>query len=905
MPAAGEKTPRGMVADMWRSSLRVWRSRGMIALWVALILVLLLLSMNSEPADPPPASERIHSPVLLRSYSPALPSAAVGALSLASTLPSAPSSATDMTWYVAVYGSDSSDGTSLATPFGTIERARQAVAAAISGGMSHDAVVYIRGGRYELAQTLAFTPADNGVDGYKVIYRNFAEEVVVISGGQRISGWTPAGNGIYRAPTTLSFRQLYVQDKRATLAREPDRTYNRVKTWDEADRRIVIPKDEIEGYADLTSAEMVVFRIWDQEIMRIESYDLFNSWAYVRPREPERTTAFAGESPPKRDNQVYYLQNALEFLDTRGEWYLDDAGNTVYYYPRAGESPATMSVYAPNLQTLVSFAGDSGTATVGDIQFIGLTFEHSNWLQPSQQGFSGLQAGYYRDDWLHNPTGTYDFVDGAITLRYAQTIRFEKCIFRHLGGTGIEMIEGVRDVAVVGNGFHDIGGGALAVETTIAKVPAPGDECRDVLITDNTIFECGQDYPGSVGIFSGFAIDGIIAHNAVFDMPYSGIDVGFHDGKNINVGAGNRVIHNDIHHVLQLMEDGGGIYTLALQPGTIIEENYIHDITRGEWTTTKPICGIYLDENTDYVTVQNNVIQDINGNEASGDVGVYPLFVHEIGSHNTIVNNGVYSQTVVDAAGPRVANPAATPTPTVTPTSDPSGASTVILFADWDTHLSSAQPDANYGTAAQTQVSLDNSAVSLIRFPLSQIPAGAQILSAKLQLYVPTATGKLPQQIGAHRIKPWWRVDKATWVNRTATAVWQQPGAQGDGDIDTAAALVDVVSTTAWVELDLTDLVVQWQSGVANRGVLLRAGPATADGLVTFTSSDGQPEERPRLVVRYLPSPPTATPTPTATETPSTTPTATRTATATPSDTPTPTATPTPRPWYLPLIVAR
>ncbi len=127
-------------------------------------------------------------------------------------------------YYVAVNGNDSNPGT-IALPFATIEKARLAVQSRIATGMTKDITVMLRGGTYYISNTLAFTAADSGVGGHRVVYRNYPDEVPVIDGGVPITGWTEttSGSGIYQAnAANLNFRQLYVNNKRGIRARWPN-----------------------------------------------------------------------------------------------------------------------------------------------------------------------------------------------------------------------------------------------------------------------------------------------------------------------------------------------------------------------------------------------------------------------------------------------------------------------------------------------------------------------------------------------------------------------------------------------------------------------------------------------------------------------------------------------------------
>ena len=769
-------------------------------------------------------------------------------------------------YYVATDGDDAGAGT-YADPWLTIDKARVEVRAAIAITQTSDVTVYIRAGRYEITQTLAFTEADRGLYGYDIIYRNYADEVPVISGGDAVTGWSHYQGGIWKASTSLSFRQLYVDDVRAVLAREPDTTYYQLIRWDSPGQRVIINKNEITGYSDLTTAEMFVQRFRNHDILRIDDYIVVGNYAYITPKAAERAGTFGAGDPTKVSYQSYHFQNALEFLDRPGEFHLDDTNNLVYYYPRAGESPSSMTVYAPNVQALVSFTGIS-TTNVSDIHFDGLILEHSNWTRPTSYGYNGFDQGAFRSD----PTvdvDTLDFVDGAIALQYASDLEFRNCTFRHLGGSGIELIEGTDGNQIVGNNFYDIAGSGVAIETTFTMTPTTANECKNTTITDNYIYEAGQDYWGSVGIFSGFGMTATIQYNEMRNLPYGGINVGWQSTTS-NAAKGNDVSYNDIHHVMQRLDDGGAIHTLASQANTIIHENHIHDLTKSPHAKWSQFAGIYLDDYTQSITVTANAIHDIVGS------GVYPL-AHDVfentsgGAENNTISGNIYSQSVVDAAGPRAPLPPnpPTPVPTATPTPDHGATDEVTLYAVADTRISTNAQNINYGQSGTLLVSPDNDVVSLVKFNLAALPTDAEIKQAELYLYLEDFHGVGPQQLQVHRVRQSWTERDATWITRTTDSlIWQEPGCKGSADMDaTPNGVIETDRRWVWVNLDLTDLMRAWAAGTLdNYGLLLRANEDQQNASLFFFSREGYSgnEHAPRLVVRYeSEDQPTRTPTPT------------------------------------------
>ncbi|MDP2934276.1 MAG: right-handed parallel beta-helix repeat-containing protein, partial [bacterium] len=83
----------------------------------------------------------------------------------------------------------------------------------------------------------------------------------------------------------------------------------------------------------------------------------------------------------------------------------------------------------------------------------------------------------------------------------------------------------------------------------------------------------------------------LISHNYIYNTRYSGIFVGEYPPIYKGVFAGNNIIEqNEIHNVMQELNDGAGIYIVGNQPGTIVRNNVIHDVVK----TDKHVFDYYL-----------------------------------------------------------------------------------------------------------------------------------------------------------------------------------------------------------------------------------------------------------------------------------------------------------------------
>ncbi|GAA3404315.1 right-handed parallel beta-helix repeat-containing protein [Paenibacillus hodogayensis] len=556
--------------------------------------------------------------------------------------------------YVSPNGSDTTGNGTEQAPFRTPSKARDSVRSLLhSGTMMGDIVVYLRGGAYWLTETLALDARDSGRNGYEVVYRAYPGERPMISGGKEISGWVNQGNGVYTANSGgLDFRQLYVNDQRAVRARTPNvGEFFRIQEWDKTNKLFVVDSHDVANFPTLggnSNVEIVIQTQWSDQHLKVESVVTNGHQASIDTRVHERNTLFGRANPGNDPGASYHVENALEFLDTNAEFYLDRPGNVLYYRPRFGEDMSQAIVVAPQLVTLLNLEGTLNEPA-SNIRFEGLSFQHSGWNVPTEEGYLNKQATVYEYN-----AGWERKMPAAVIVKNAQNISFEHNRFERLGGAGLDLVSGTADVRIVGNVFADISGNGMNVESTLPRDRVVPADTRTIvkrtLVSNNYITKIGQDYYGSVAIFAGYPEALTMEHNEIAYVPYSGISLGWGWTSNDTALKNNIVRYNDIHHAMQLMVDGAGIYTLSKQPNSQITENYVHDNVRSPWAApyvdpTKnhyAVGGIYLDLNSAGFTVARNVIENVPT----------PLFANRFkyGSNQYIGNDG-HDEAVKSNAG--------------------------------------------------------------------------------------------------------------------------------------------------------------------------------------------------------------------------------------------------------------
>jgi hypothetical protein len=538
----------------------------------------------------------------------------------------------------------SSGGGSAEKPLATLFQAQLAVREVLRAkGMPNGGIrVVVHGGVYRLQEPLDFMPEDSGTPERPVVYEAAPGEKPVLSGGALVTGWKKldraapglpaAAKGKVRvAPAPefgaipLDFRQLYVNGRKAVRARTPNaENYFRLAQWDGAGRQFLVNAADAAGWNNLKRVELVVQQSWEISYLRLESVEKDGDKARLTFQQPERNLVFSRPYPWSAHDFPYHFVNALEFLDTPGEWYLDNKAGILYYWPRPGEEMAQAEAIAPRLETLARVQGTL-ERPVHDIQFRGLAFEHATWMRPTLQGHVAIQAGMYVNRVGYRISGgipEFPSLDNmawagrppaGVYVAMAHRIGFERCAFRNMASAALDLHYGTHDDVVAGCAFSCIGGngaqmGKYSDEGYSAHLPFnPADErelCANNRFANNVLRDCGNEDWGCVGIAAGFVRGIRIEHNDVADLPYTGISVGWAWNPLPNCMRDNKILFNHVHDYMKRLGDGGGIYTLSNQTPSEIRGNYIHDLRRS------PVggggCMIYLDEGSSGFLVQDN-----------------------------------------------------------------------------------------------------------------------------------------------------------------------------------------------------------------------------------------------------------------------------------------------------------
>ena len=542
-------------------------------------------------------------------------------------------------YWLAPNGSDQGAG-SEDDPFLTLDRARRAVRAHPDRGVN-PIYVNLKTGLYRLEAPLSLDPDDSGGPGAEVTYRAAARAEAIVSGGRAVTGWTlhDAGLNIWRAPvkTEVLSRQLYVNGQRAVRARTPDypNYYTPTETGYTYDYTGGTDPQIPPTWAKSSLVEAVTVTQW--KMMRCPVAEVIDGGQVVM-QSPcwDNANVFPY---PWGFHLLSWWENAYEFLDEPGEWFLDPVAKVVYYIPRSGEDMGAAEAELPVLEKLINAQGDL-SRPVAFVRFTGLTFSQAVWLGPNEpDGYALDQSGFHLVGNDHQPNVIGHDPDavaipGGLSFVYAQNIAFENNVVEQMGGVGLEFGTGSQNNVIVNNTFRDISAAAIQLGGIAAEnhhPDYPAQLTADNRIANNLIEYPGQEFYDAPGIYIGFTARSLVEHNEINHVPWSGIAVGWGWGlldpggfaglphglpeqwgtfDSPTAATGNQIINNKITNFLEKLWDGGAIYNTGFQ-GTSLEDGML--IAWNLAQNKRPAAGgntFYTDGGSRYITLRQNVSLD-------------------------------------------------------------------------------------------------------------------------------------------------------------------------------------------------------------------------------------------------------------------------------------------------------
>ena len=513
-------------------------------------------------------------------------------------------------FYVATNGADNWSGTLAAPnaqrtdgPFHTLERARDAVRT-LKERKTSSILVLVRGGTHQLDKTVVFSLQDSGNAKSTITYAAYPGENPVLSSGREITGWKrvardlpgvpeEAKGKLWAAPVSGRFLTLY--DAKGMLPRASSSGF--IPLPGGSRNRLRFPKGRLKNWPNVEDVEIIVrpHHAWISNVLPLASVDEKAQLA----RTSVAATYAMNPLHFLKTTESCWVENALEELDQPGEWVLNTVEGKVFLWPR-GESPDTTPVFAPTLTELIRVEGaidkvGPKDTPVRNLCFRGLTFKHGDRYTVAKND-AGLQH-----DW-----DMHDKANALVRLRGTEYCTIEQCHFALSGSGAIRVDLHGQKNRISGNHIEQMGGAGILL---CGYGPGTKDANKENLVYNNHIHHAGLIYLHSPGIMIWQSGKNRIANNLIHHMPYSGVIVSGcmphffeRNGRELSKTIrrhevrelpgkpklvdvrpylhtrDNVIEYNDIHHVMERMGDGNGIYIRGAGPGNVIRRNYVHHL---------------------------------------------------------------------------------------------------------------------------------------------------------------------------------------------------------------------------------------------------------------------------------------------------------------------------------------
>ncbi len=528
-------------------------------------------------------------------------------------------------FYVSVDGDDTFSG-KLAEPdsqrkdgpFATLERARDAVRE-LQQVADDDIIVQIRGGHYRLSETVVFGVEDSGTGDSTVTYEAYPDEKPVFSSDVDLGGWTKLEGAIPFLPKAAEgnvwvtdvpnvngapgrFHTLYDAEGRLPRARSegfipvmPSSDEERSKS---SRIQLHFPAGKLRNWPNLKDVELVVrpLHAWVVNILPLTS---------VNENEQIAKTGIAAtyamdELHYLKGTESVWVENVMDAFDEPGEWVLNTEEGKLYLWPRADGPPNGITV--PQLQEYFRVEGEVDLDGPTDIPVRNLVFRGLTFTRGETYRLTKDDKGLQHDWELH------DKANALLRLRGAENCAIEQCHFLQSGGGAIRVDLLGRNIQIKDNHIEHIGGTGILL---CGYGPGTKDVNHHNLVFNNHIHNVGEIYSHSPGIFLWQSGENRVANNLIHNTPYSGIivsgvmtdffskqsnarelsrtirwqEVGTQKGQRTLEDVrpflhshDNLVEYNEIHHAMEQLGDGNGIYIRGAGTGNIIRRNYIHHL---------------------------------------------------------------------------------------------------------------------------------------------------------------------------------------------------------------------------------------------------------------------------------------------------------------------------------------
>lgn len=390
----------------------------------------------------------------------------------------------------------------------------------------------------------------------------------VITSFVTLTGWTLSGANVYRSAQntflTTTCNVVTINGVPQQIGRYPNAN---------ATNKGYLTFESHSGKTSITDAQLTASPSWAGAEVVVRTRNWILDRSKIKSHSGSTLTLNTPVTYDPYDNFGYFIQNDIRTIDQFGEWYFDSTNKKINIGMDVN-NPASYSIQATSINNLV-YSKNFNYITFNEITFDGANM-YCFYLDNGQNFI------------IKNCTISNAGFDGIRFISHPNYI-VQSCLVKDCNNGGI--------VATPGSS-----GGTVR---------------RDTVVNIQTRAGMGQN-----GELQGYGIraynsDNLIEYNQVSNIGYVGI--GFYAGNNITVR------NNFIDRFCVVKDDGSGIYTYVGSSDStdytnrkIINNIIINGIGVKEGTTSSggAADGIYGDQNTNGLLIQNNTVYNVSNNGA-------------------------------------------------------------------------------------------------------------------------------------------------------------------------------------------------------------------------------------------------------------------------------------------------
>ncbi|HTR40405.1 MAG TPA: hypothetical protein VMH87_02155 [Pseudomonadales bacterium] len=548
-------------------------------------------------------------------------------------------------YYLSAQGNDANDGMSGSAAWKSIEKVNSTKL------LPGDRIFFHRGDVFSGELRMG----NSGEQGRSIeigAYGSGAKPV--LSGAVPVTSWNLYSNGIYVARQPEAVSAVYLNDSLQCLARYPRTGFNTIK---HGDKTSLVDAQGLPPGLDLTGATVRIRAVdWQYEVMKVASQNS-NSITFTGKMKYQCNPGFG-----------YFLDNKLDFLDSPGEWFYDSSSKSLYFIPPNEVKLSDARVEATIMDCGLMIETGVSNVLIHDLDFEKYKtaaingMENSSWIAISNCvirniGVYGINLDLNTGHYLISNNQIEDVSGRAISTLESSDDNICGNDIRRIGlypGYGYEGVNNATGIAVIKKEKSFSTDQAIIEQLKQKNVPPEVVSRISTMAgfsySDNTALlnalaaKLGK---ADASRFSALVVQLVkneaqaksklesshnrVAYNVIEDTGYVGIRLDGHD---------NIAECNVLKNTLLKMADGGSLYCWAQNDhytfSNIFRSNIVINVVgNGEGATNShPLtCGIYLDNKTHHITVEDNILI----NTGLG------IFVNDQGYDQQITGNTCYN----------------------------------------------------------------------------------------------------------------------------------------------------------------------------------------------------------------------------------------------------------------------